>query len=432
MGWNSWNKFYCDVSETLIKQTADKLVELGLDKLGYNYVNVDDCWMEANRDSKGHMVPDRKNFPNGMKAVAEYIHEKRLLFGLYSSAGTMTCQKRAGSLNHEDIDAQDFADWQVDYLKYDNCYNENVPAIKRYTKMRDALIQTARPIFYSICNWGDEDTPSWAPEVGNSWRTTLDIEMNWQTIERNIEQNNRRADVAGPGGWNDPDMMEIGNGVLNHEQEKTHFALWAAVKAPLIIGCDLAKIDKKSLEILKNQQLIDINQDPLGVQAKCVQNCAKKNDRIAVQQNIQVFAGPLENGDTVVIIVNWNNKPKALTNIKLDQIGLSGKIQYKVMDLWTGKYLPNLVFRDHFINFIKSYDNVALRFTPVDVERENQKKKEEEERMREELEKHKKEYEKKKFEDDIRKETDDEGQDQNPFIDWEPENASDEKVFLQL
>lgn len=163
MGWNSWNKFACDISETLIKQTADKIVALGLDKLGYEYVNIDDCWMLTDRDAQGHMVPDPETFPSGMKAVGDYIHSLGLKYGIYSSAGNYTCQGRAGSLYHEEVDAQDFANWGVDYLKYDNCFNQDVPAIVRYPAMRDALNKTGRPIFYSICNWGLENTTEWGP-----------------------------------------------------------------------------------------------------------------------------------------------------------------------------------------------------------------------------------------------------------------------------
>lgn len=200
-----------------------------------------------------------------MKAMGDYIHSKGLKYGIYSSAGNLTCQGRAGSLYHEDVDAMDFASWGVDYLKYDNCYNQDVPARIRYPAMRDALNKTGRPIFYSICNWGLEDTWEWGPETGNSWRTTVDIKDIWPSIVHNFINNAEHPEIAGPGAWNDPDMLEIGNGWLTYEQEKTHFALWAAVKAPLILGCDLDKITNQTLEIITNTELIAINQDPLGI-----------------------------------------------------------------------------------------------------------------------------------------------------------------------
>ena len=182
MGWNTWNKFACNITEDLIKKSADRMVELGLDKLGYKYVNIDDCWMLKERDAQGHMIPDPEAFPSGMKDLGDYIHSQGLKYGIYSSAGIYTCQERAGSLGNEVIDAQDWADWGVDYLKYDNCFNEKVPARERYPAMRDALLKTGRDIFYSVCNWGFEETWKWGPETGNSWRTTMDIKANWYSI----------------------------------------------------------------------------------------------------------------------------------------------------------------------------------------------------------------------------------------------------------
>jgi alpha-galactosidase len=303
MGWNSWNKFACNVSESLIKQTANKIVELGLDRLGYEYVNIDDCWMLKDRDAHGHMVADPVTFPSGMRALGDYIHSKGLKFGVYSSAGTNTCEGRAGSLNHEEVDAADWASYGVDYLKYDNCFNENVPATTRYPAMRDALNKTGRPIFYSICNWGNEGTVEWGPATGNSWRTTQDIKAIWPSIQYNFRVNAFHPEIAGPGAWNDPDMLEIGNNWLTVEQEKTHFALWSIVKAPLILGCDLDKISPASLEIISNKELIDINQDSLGVQASCKVSC---NAYDIYQGTPQVYASPLANGDVAVVVVNWS------------------------------------------------------------------------------------------------------------------------------
>jgi alpha-galactosidase len=232
MGWNSWNKFACNVSETLIKGVADQIVSMGLDKLGYNYVNIDDCW-QVSRDANGNIVEDKTRFPSGMKALADYIHSKGLKFGVYSDAGEYTCQHRPGGLNHEKSDANSYASWGVDYLKYDNCYNDNLPPQPRYEAMRDALNATGRPIYYSLCEWGVEDPATWAGNVGNSWRTTNDISDNWNSMTSNLDLNDKWASYAGPGQWNDPDMLEVGNGGMTNEEYKSHFSLWALIKSPL-------------------------------------------------------------------------------------------------------------------------------------------------------------------------------------------------------
>ena len=325
MGWNSWNKFACNIEEKHLKIATDKVIEMGLDKLGYNYINVDDCWQLEERDLNGHVQPDPKAFPSGMKSLADYVHSKGLLFGIYSSAGTKTCEGRAGGLHHEEIDAKDYASWGVDYLKYDNCYNDNVSALERYTAMRDALAATGRPIFYSICNWGDEETWKWAPSVGNSYRISGDIINDWEGVESNFFAAGNVAWEAGPGNWNDPDMLEVGNGGLTLEEEKTHFALWALLKAPLIIGADLDKISAESLEILKNEHLIAVNQDPLGKQGYCQINCDWFSGLLRTPQ---IWAGPLANGDQAVVAVNWRALDYSGLSFTPDQVGLApGKAQ---------------------------------------------------------------------------------------------------------
>lgn len=215
---------------------------MGLDQLGYNYVNLDDCWHLLERTDDGHMIPDPERFPNGMAPLGDYIHQQGLKFGIYSCAGTMTCAHRAGSLYYETTDAQDFASWGVDYLKYDNCFNNKITGLVRYPAMRDALEATGRPIFYSLCQWGEEDSWQWAPETANSWRTTQDIFDGWASVEYNFRENQKHFERSGPGAWNDPDMLEVGNGGLTYDEEKTHFAMWCLAKAPLIIGCDLTTV----------------------------------------------------------------------------------------------------------------------------------------------------------------------------------------------
>ena len=265
MGWNTWNKFRCNINQTLIRESIDALVNSGLDKAGYKYINLDDCWQKS-RDKNGVILPDNETFPDGIEPLVEYAHSKGLYLGLYSSAGNYTCERRPGSLFYEEIDAATYAKWKVDYLKYDNCYNEGLSSKIRYPNMKDALLKQDHPIFYSLCQWGEEEVATWASEVGNSWRTTGDISDNWNSMISIIDENDQWYQYAGPGGWNDPDMLEVGNGGMTLTEYKTHFALWAISKAPLLIGCDITKMTNDIKNILTNPEVIAINQDPLGQQ----------------------------------------------------------------------------------------------------------------------------------------------------------------------
>ena len=267
MGWNSWNKFGCNISEEIILDMIDALNETGLIEYGYNYIIIDDCW-QSSRFENGTIIPDPINFPHGIKPLVEYAHSKGLKFGLYSSVGLYTCKGRPGSFGFEEIDAQTYAEWGVDYLKYDNCFINETSSIKRYQIMRDALNKTGRKIFYSISNWGKENVNKWGKYTGNSWRTTKDIKDKWNSMIRVIDLNNRWYKVAGPGGWNDPDMLEVGNGGMDLEEYKVHFGLWAISKAPLLIGCDLTNMTQEIKNILTNPEVIGINQDILGQQGR--------------------------------------------------------------------------------------------------------------------------------------------------------------------
>ncbi|MQM13836.1 hypothetical protein Taro_046762, partial [Colocasia esculenta] len=283
MGWNSWNFFACNINETVIKETADALTSSGLADLGYTYVNIDDCWSAPLRNPKGDLVPDHRTFPSGIKALADYIHEKGLKLGIYSDAGAFTCQVRPGSLFHEKTDAKLFASWGVDYLKYDNCFNLGIEPEKRYPPMRDALNATGRTIFYSLCEWGVGDPALWAGKVGNSWRTTDDINDTWASMTTIADLNDKWASYAGPSGWNDPDMLEVGNGGMTYQEYRAHFSIWALMKvgskildlniyslsitalaipvnAPLLIGCDVRNMTTETLKILSNDEVIAVNQ----------------------------------------------------------------------------------------------------------------------------------------------------------------------------
>ncbi|RYR58027.1 hypothetical protein Ahy_A05g023683 isoform A [Arachis hypogaea] len=252
MGWNSWNHFDCQINEDLIRQTADAMVSTGLSALGYHYINIDDCWGELNRDSQDNLVAKASTFPSGIKALADYVHSKGLKLGIYSDAGNQTCSKTMpGSLGHEEQDAKTFASW------YDNCNNNNISPKERYPRMSKALLNSGRSIFFSM---GLEDPATWAPGVGNSWRTTGDIKDNWDSMTSLADQNDKWASYAGPGGWNDPDMLEIGNGGMTTEEYRAHFSIWALAKAPLLIGCDIRALDKTTKELLSNSEVIAVNQ----------------------------------------------------------------------------------------------------------------------------------------------------------------------------
>ena len=266
MGWNTWNKFGCNISERLIRETIDFFNKSGFIEAGYKYINLDDCWQIDRNNITNKIIADPDAFPSGIKSLADYAHEKGLLLGLYSDAGHKTCAGRPGSLGYEKEDAETYAEWGIDYLKYDNCYNNGIPSIDRYPKMRDALLNQSHPIFYSICQWGEEDIPTWGKKVGNSWRTTGDISDYWNSMLKIIDYNDQWYKYSGPGGWNDPDMLEVGNGGMSLTEYKTHFGLWAISKAPLLIGCDITNITDDIKNILTNSEIIAINQDKLGQQ----------------------------------------------------------------------------------------------------------------------------------------------------------------------
>ncbi|XP_057536858.1 alpha-galactosidase-like isoform X1 [Amaranthus tricolor] len=324
MGWNSWNHFGCKIDEQLIKETADAMVSTGLASVGYEYINIDDCWGELNRDSQGNLVPKASTFPSGIKALADYVHGKGLKLGIYADAGTKTCsQTMPGSLGHEEQDAKTFASWGVDYLKYDNCENQGISVKDRYPKMSRALLNSGRNIFFSLCEWGQEDPATWAPSIGNSWRTTGDIEDNWNSMTNIADKNDKWARYAGPGHWNDPDMLEVGNGGMTTEEYRSHFSMWALVKAPLLIGCDLRSMDNTTFELLSNKEVIAVNQDRLGVQGRKV----KKND------DLEVWAGPLTHKRVAVVLWNRGSSPSNIT-VNWSDIGLKRTAKMYARDLW--------------------------------------------------------------------------------------------------
>ena len=359
MGWNTWTFFSCEINETLIRDTADALVSTGLRDIGYNYVIIDDCWaFNETRSPAGELLPDPIRFSSGIDKLADYIHNLGLKFGIYSNAGSLTCRGQPGSLHHEVIDANTFASWGVDYLKYDNCHTENLPAAERFVAMRDALNATGKAIFYNVCNWGTDDAYAWAPGVSNSWRTSWAVRDNFGTIQHNIKLNDMHPEVAGPGAWCDPDDIEIGIGGMTDYEYQSHFTLWALAKAPLIIGADLTNITAAALTILSNTELIAINQDPLGVQGTCRVYC-KMNDK---STKPEIWAAPLADGGIAIVPVNWRENVTPEFNVNLGYLGLFEK--YTVRDMWEHSDLGE-VQDSLLVPSLPPHGVKAYRLTPV-------------------------------------------------------------------
>ncbi|MYQ79484.1 alpha-galactosidase [Streptomyces sp. SID4923] len=327
MGFNNWNSTHCraEFNEDMVKGIADIFVEKGLKDAGYEYVNLDDCWAVPERDAEGKLVADPVRFPHGIEAVADYVHAKGLKLGIYTSAGTRTCDSVGipGALGHEFSDAQQFADWGVDYLKYDNCNNQGVDAKERYTAMRDALVATGRPIVYSICEWGQNKPWEWAAELGNLWRTTGDINDSWGSMLSIMKQNLPLAAAAGPGHWNDPDMLEVGNGGMTDTEYRTHFSMWSVMAAPLLIGSDLRTASRETFDILSNEEVIAVDQDPLG----------KQGEVLSSEDGRWVVAKEMADGSRAVALFNETGSAQRIATTAA-AVGLKRASGYTVRDLW--------------------------------------------------------------------------------------------------
>ncbi|MGB7438042.1 MAG: glycoside hydrolase family 27 protein [Candidatus Acidiferrum sp.] len=351
MGWNSWNKFGCNVSEDLIKSIADAIAANGMKDAGYLYVVIDDCW-QVSRDENGFIVADPQRFPSGMKALADYVHSKGLKFGLYSDAGTQTCAGRPGSQGHEFQDALQYARWGVDYLKYDWCNTGTRNAEEAYSTMSNALLATGRPIVFSMCEWGTAKPWLWGNGIGNLWRTTGDISDVWSSNKKwpdgsccqygMVDILEMQADLypyAGPGHWNDPDMMEVGNGGMTIPEYRAHFSFWALLAAPLIAGNDVRSMKPEIREILTNPEVIAVNQDKLG----------REGRRIAKNEVLEVWAKSLDDGTRAVVLFN-RGESDANIAVTWQQLGYPDHLSAKVRDLWahrdlgsfTGSYAANV------------------------------------------------------------------------------------------
>ncbi len=334
MGWNSWNSFHCDVNAKLLEATADAMVSSGMKAAGYVYVNIDDCWLLKKRGAHGDLVPDPRKFPHGIEAVAVYVHRKGLKLGIYESAGVSTCAGYPGSIGHEKQDAAQFARWGVDYLKYDNCGDyQGETYLQRYTAMRDALAQSGRPIVYSLCEWGNKDPWNWAQPVGNLWRTTQDITPRWRTDQNEnsypqgildiLDQQAKLSAASHPGAWNDPDMLEVGNGYLTDDESKAHFSIWALLNAPLIAGNDLRDMTKDVRDTLINREVIAVDQDWGG----------RQGYRVRDDGNTQVWAKPMSDGSVAVILLNERRGPVNIATTA-QAVGLRRAATYSMRDLW--------------------------------------------------------------------------------------------------
>jgi alpha-galactosidase len=343
MGWNSWNRFACRVDEQLIRATADAMVKSGMKDAGYRYINIDDCWQAA-RDPRGFIQPDGKRFPSGMKALADYIHAKGLKMGLYSDAGAKTCGGREGSRGHEYQDALTYAGWGVDYLKYDWCNADDLNAQGAYTTMHDALGAAGRRVVFSVCEWGNNKPWEWAPPIAHLWRTTGDIYpcfdckkdhgtwYSWGVLQILDLQKGLRQ-YAGPGHWNDPDMLEVGNGMALHE-DRAHFSLWSMLAAPLIAGNDLRAMPPEVLAILTNRDVIAVDQDKLGIAGFAY----------ATRGGVELWFRPLDRGAWAMCGLNRTARPQKLQldwrkEAVVDDLSKRqaafATTTYRIRDLWT-------------------------------------------------------------------------------------------------
>ncbi|WP_298689957.1 glycoside hydrolase family 27 protein [uncultured Sphingomonas sp.] len=334
MGWNSWNKYGCAINETVIRKMADAMASNGMKAAGYTYVVIDDCW-HGSRDAHGFIHEDRSKFPSGIRALADYIHARGLKFGIYSDAGRKTCGGRPGSQGHEYQDAQTYAGWGVDYLKYDWCSTGIRNAEEAYALMADALRATGRPIVFSICEWGNNRPWDWAQKIGNLWRTTADIRDAWAGrvtyslgVMDIVDRNEPLYPYAGPGHWNDPDMLEVGNGGLTDAESRAHFSLWAMMAAPLIAGNDIAAMAGATRDVLLNREVIAVDQDALGEQGR----------RVRRDGDHEVWSRPLADGSRAVLLLNRGTQAASIVAAWTD-IGYPANTTAAVRDLWAHRAL---------------------------------------------------------------------------------------------
>ncbi|NWJ09675.1 NAGAB acetylgalactosaminidase, partial [Crypturellus undulatus] len=377
MGWLAWERFRCNVdceaeprdciSEKLFMEMADRLAEDGWRELGYTYVNIDDCWSAMQRDASGQLVPDPKRFPRGIKALADYVHSRGLKLGIYADLGTFTCGGYPGTtLGHVEQDAQTFAQWGVDMLKLDGCYSSEQQQAEGYPKMSKALNATGRPIVYS-CSWpayqgGLPPKVNYTvlAEICNLWRNYVDIEDSWDSVLSIVDWFSAHQDVlqpaAGPGHWNDPDMLIIGNFGLSYEQARSQMALWAVMAAPLLMSTDLRTISPSAKEILQNRLMIQINQDPLGIQGRRI---------VKEKFHIEVFLRPLSQAASALVFFSRRTDMPFRYTTSLAKLHFPCDTVYEVQDVYSGKIISSLKTRDNFTVVVNPSGVVMWYLSPL-------------------------------------------------------------------
>jgi alpha-galactosidase len=321
MGINNWNATGCSAAftESYVRAEADALVRTGLAAAGYRYVNLDDCWAAPERDAGGSLVADPVRFPSGIAALADHVHRRGLLLGIYTSAGTRTCAAAGfpGALGHEQQDAATFAAWGVDYLKYDNCNSAGIDARTRYTAMAQALQTAGRPMVYAICDWGESRPWQWAPGTAALWRITNDVTDTWEGIAPILRTAVALAGAPVGPGWNDPDMLETGNGGLTPDEQRTQFGVWAMLSAPLLIGTDLDAATPETLALLGNRDVVALDQDPLAAPAHVLRD----------DGTVIVLHRAVADGGAALAVVNLGDQPAQVTGLPAST----------ARDLWTGR-----------------------------------------------------------------------------------------------
>ena len=372
MGWNSWNTFGHNVNESVIRETADALISSGLKDYGFNYIVIDDCWsIKDKRDGNGDLIADPEKFPNGIKALADYVHEKGFKLGIYSDAAEKTCSGYPGSYGFEDQDAQLWARWGIDFLKYDYCNapQEQSVAMERYARMGEALRNTGREFLYSLCEWGNQSPHLWARKVGgHMWRVSGDVYDSWINIWLNtwysigvdvsIDIANEVHEYGGPGGWNDLDMLVVGlkgkgqiaGSGMSFVEYQTHMSVWCMACSPLMIGCDIRKLDSDTASLLMNRAVLDINQDALGIPARRVRQIGQ----------CEIWTKPLADKSVAVSVINRSSRPEDVT-VKARDIAMLNAPKL-ARNLWTQEDIAD--FKNDFIQRVQPHETVLLKVIP--------------------------------------------------------------------